>query len=697
MNGPTAILLLSILSAFFAMPAKAQDVTLEDGFTIVVTEPANPSISKNVEILTRDIAKAMGSPPKIVRSRDIPAGLTNAVIVVNEEAGRIAGLPSLEGFERHQIYVKNGRIIVHGADELGTIFALYEFSHQFLGVPPLWYWASVPPKPVDSIRIPDDFHFDSGTPHVRYRAWFPNDQDMFSPWRKLSKLNDEILYETMLRLKMNTLEVDSTINYSKTNQIHRTARMIGDYGLYITFHHPSPLNSRMQDWNAYRKLTGQPPVDQYMIADLPQLEEFWRYNVRTLLDNGIDKVLWTVNFRGDGDRPFWVRRSGGTVEDAPTSMPERATLMNDVVARQVEILRDEHDGVFPETRMIFYDEIADFMATGLLKPPAEENLIWNYVAARRDHFPNDDIRNQTVPERIKLGYYMNLQFTSTGSHMAQAEGPWKMEQNFRYVDSKNSTPLTFSVVNAGNIREHVFTLAANAAMMWNFDNYTSDEFTLNFAKEYFGSHLGEEVAVLYRDYFNAYWNQKSSDIPGFDRQYIFHDLRYKQAVAQLTARFFDPVDMNPLTDYPHEQLANRTFRIVPQDTGHENQVEAILSGTKASGERFLDVAQRADDVMVSMERKHVRFFNDNLRSQAYFMAHLNDSLHLYVSAYIEPDAAQQKVLLMRALAAAEEARASLNQRAYAHFSTWFDEERIFDMDGFVASIAATLEKIDSQP
>ena len=45
-------------------------------------------------------------------------------------------------------------------------------------------------------------------------------------------------------------------------------------------------------------------------------------------------------------------------------------------------------------------------------------------------------------------YYMNLQFTSTGAHLAPAEGPWKMEANYRYVNTRG--PLTFSVVNAGN-------------------------------------------------------------------------------------------------------------------------------------------------------------------------------------------------------------------------------------------------------
>ena len=70
-----------------------------------------------------------------------------------------------------------------------------------------------------------------------------------------------------------------------------------------------------------------------------------------------------------------------------------------------------------------------------------------------------------------LGYYFNYQFTSTGSHLAAAEGPWKMEQNLRYVAAKSDKPLVFSVVNAGNIREYVMELSANAAMLWDFKAY----------------------------------------------------------------------------------------------------------------------------------------------------------------------------------------------------------------------------------
>ena len=39
-------------------------------------------------------------------------------------------------------------------------------------------------------------------------------------------------------------------------------------------------------------------------------------------------------------------------------------------------------------------------------------------------------------EGVKLGYYMNFGFASTGAHVAPAESPWKMEFNYRYVNNK---------------------------------------------------------------------------------------------------------------------------------------------------------------------------------------------------------------------------------------------------------------------
>ena len=121
---------------------------------------------------------------------------------------------------------------------------------------------------------------------------------------------------------------------------------------------------------------------------------------------------------------------------------------------------------------------------------------------------------------------MNLQFTSTGAHLAPAEGPWKMEANYRYVNTRG--PLTFSVVNAGNLREFVMEMSANARMMWDMKAYNTNSFLIDFCTQYFGKEHATEAAKLYHDYYYAYWQQKPSEFPGLERQFIFQDLRYSR-------------------------------------------------------------------------------------------------------------------------------------------------------------------------
>ena len=123
----------------------------------------------------------------------------------------------------------------------------------------------------------------------------------------------------------------------------------------------------------------------------------------------------------------------------------------------------------PFVRMTFYDELSDLLAKGYLQPPTGKNMLWTFVAGRRDHYP------------------------------------WKMEANYRYVNTRG--PLTFSVVNAGNLREFVMEMSANARMMWDMKAYNTDSFLIDFCTQYFGKEHAAEAAKLYHDYYYAYWQQ----------------------------------------------------------------------------------------------------------------------------------------------------------------------------------------------
>ncbi len=659
-------------------------VRLQPGFTIYLNDTASAAVMNAVDILQRDLAGVLGEKAQISTESYNPGKIKNSLIIICPGGDQNNTVSPLEGFERHRIFTQNGNLVLQGSDTRGTIYAIFTFSEKILNIKPLWFWALHEPSKQEHLTIASDFSYDSGEPYVKYRAWFPNDTDMFTPWRRESKENSRVWLETMLRLKLNTVETGSSSDYSEPYAISDYTKLIHQFGLKITYHHVSALNSPYSNWDDYWEDHRKMPSPKLLLANQDELEEFWRYNVRSVVQSGIDPI-WVVNFRGDRDIPFWE-----TFPDAPERMEERAEVINMMVRIQMKILKEETQNNAPTARMIFYNELSDLLAAGLLKPPEEENLIWNFVAARRDHYPNDDIRSISLPANAKLGYYMNLQFTSTGSHLAQAEGPWKMERNYRFVDSRTEAPIFYSVMNAGNIREHLMTLSANASLLWNWEKFDSDGFLIDFCSNYYGEQHAHSIAGLYRDFFYAYWNQKKSDMEGFERQYIFHDLRYKQAIRQLSECFFEKTDLNPLKDYDSEQVPNRTFRIVPEDNGKETQIEAIIQGTKESYIRFSDVTRQADSIYNLLDEKSRSFFNDNLRIPSEFMMYLNESLFNYCIAYMSAPGTERQQHLKKSLSAAMDARESIYASAHGQFVNWYSRERIFDLGDYVNRIDQTL-------
>jgi len=168
------------------------------------------------------------------------------IVIVNRGSGALPApsnkIKPLDGFESHRVYADRdaNRIYLEGHDLRGTIYAIYTFSEQVLGVPPLHYWCSWVPKKKDRVEIPADFDLYFRSPQVRYRSILPGDQDFFMPWKKRSAEHQNVWLETTLRLKLNTVETYSTIKPGY--RLTEYAYLIGKYGLVITAHHICALN-----------------------------------------------------------------------------------------------------------------------------------------------------------------------------------------------------------------------------------------------------------------------------------------------------------------------------------------------------------------------------------------------------------------------------------------------------------------------
>jgi hypothetical protein len=680
---PLTLALLLTISVDASASGQENIILEKNNFRIVFSEKEPGPLKIALEALKRDFQSVMDVEPQVAGKMD--RDVTRPEIVIVNRASGNTKIPAkqqreLEGFESHRVYADlvNNRIYLDGNDLRGAIYAIYTFSEEILGVPPLHYWSSWVPEKKDAIEIPHDLNIYFGSPQVRYRSLLPGDQDFFDPWREESGEHENIWLETALRLKLNTIETYSTIlpHYKLTD----LAYLIDQYGLVIASHHTSGLNTSFRTWDRYWREMRDMEPPEYLLSNESAILEFFRYNAETVQKSGIEN-LWTVAFRGEGDQPYW-----SIFKDAPKGDKERAEVINRMLQIQYDLIREVTGEEEPYARITFYDELAILKARGYLKPPVSPNMIWTFVAGRRDHYPFDDIVNFDATEPVKLGYYMNFGFASTGAHIAPAEGPWKMEFNYRYVNSKS--PLYFSVVNGGNIREFVLEISANATLLWDYDAYDTDRFMIEYCTRYFGKEYAEDIAALYREFYDSYWLPKKSEFEGLERQFVFQDLRYARVFDQVYHIFYDSYpepNPDPLHEIGYESIPGRTFRIDPEFNDADNQLDAMLNGMQKTIPNFESVAAKCSEMMLKLEYNKQTFFNDNLRIYSYYMTHLSKSLYHYLYAYKHQ--ADEAILIRQLdLARAEIDRAQqyLFEAQHGVFSTWYSNAdpltRTFQID-----------------
>ena len=164
-------------------------LTLKSGnFQFVVTSDETPQVLLAIEKVKEDCDKVLGFKPDISPEANGKKGIDILILNFSTDKGKSFisnnNIRTLnDEWESHRIYssLEENRIYLIGYDMRGTIYAIYTFSEKILGVPPLWYWSSWEFQKYSSIEIPDDFDVNFASPKVRYRAWFPNDADLFVP------------------------------------------------------------------------------------------------------------------------------------------------------------------------------------------------------------------------------------------------------------------------------------------------------------------------------------------------------------------------------------------------------------------------------------------------------------------------------------------------------------------------------------
>ena len=443
----TAVVLLGLCTDAPAQPA----LSLHGAVTIASPEKS-PAIRLALNDLAADFAKVFGQMGQLVE------GEQGAVVVRTDHA-----LPRPESW-RIEITPKGA--LITGADTLGVIYGVYNFSQRCLGVDPLWFWKEIEPQRREAIRLPAQTI--ASTPAAfHYRGWFVNDEDLLTEWKPgsgprpldypfyqqvISLDIAERIFEALLRCGGNLVIPASFVDVMNPPEAALVRRAV-ERGLYVSQHHIEPLGVSHFSYETYWKKQGVKTAFSYA-ADPDRVRSTWTDYARRWRALAGDQVVWQLGLRGRGDAPVWA-------SDKSVKESEAGAFISRALADQWAIVRAVDPRPAPPATATLWMEGADLMRRGTLRFPPGATIV--FADEGRTQMLQDDFRQAQRVKEHTYGVYYHLAFWAQGPHLVQGTRPQRLKSNFDALLARGDTQ--YAIINVSNVREHVLGVAAAMEIM----------------------------------------------------------------------------------------------------------------------------------------------------------------------------------------------------------------------------------------
>jgi hypothetical protein len=492
-----ALLLGCMVPAWPGPPPQAAEMpsagsVVVDSTAAILLGPDEPlPIVKAAQDLQNDFEKVFGKKPAILhRSED-----TARVTILIGERSRLPeafrpGVPSEpESFTISATTAEWNKsrpthvVLLAGADMRGTIYAIYEFSEEYLGVDPHYYWTDHQPVRRTQIALPASLQKKFPAPVFKYRGFFINDEDLLTGWAPGDKEGTGIslevwnkIFETILRLKGNMVAPGTWI-FSDEPQI----KLAGMRGLIVTQHHATPLGMNVARW---------PKDVPYNYTTHPEiLERAWKNAVAAYPPG--QEVLWTVGLRGLSDITY--ASMDPSVQGSDKALGH---LITKAIADQMQIVRS----VRPDAQFItnLWMEGARLMQQGDLSIPPEVSTVWA-----------DDgygyIQDKGEVKKGEGAYFHVAMMNGRANQLTEMVPVDRIFSELgRYIKAGATDYL---LVNTSDIRPVPLTIKAVMVTAWKGvppgGAEAGDQFIRRWASEEFGSQAAPKVVEIYQDYFKA--------------------------------------------------------------------------------------------------------------------------------------------------------------------------------------------------
>lgn len=649
-----------------ASPAAHDSIILNSQTTILVSPDEPGPVAKAAQDLASDMAKVFGSKRKIVSRSQDTGPVTIEITEYSKllEPLRPPGPAAPESFSILAMKWRKGDstpdnyILLAGADMRGTIYAIYQFSQEFLGVDPMYYWTDREPARRPQIVIPiSRLGKQYPAPLFKYRGFFINDEDLLTGWApgeekdhtSISLAVWDKIFETILRLKGNVVAPGTWI-FPDDPQV----KAAGGRGLIITQHHAIPLGMNVARW----------PADvPYSYTEHPEiLQRAWKNAVAEYPPD--QEVLWTVGLRGLSDASYAA--FDPSVRDNDKALGE---LITKAITDQIGIVR----AVRPDAKFItsLWQEGARLVQEGYLKIPPEVGTVWADTGYGY-------MQDKGLVSKGQGAYYHVAMYNANANQLTEMVPMSRVNEELgRYIKAGATNYL---LINTSDIRPVAMMTEAVMNVGWRGVE-TDDEFYKQWSAEEFGKKAAPAVSEVYKDYFQA-----PAHLPYGEPKLEVGDNYYHTQARQLLLTYMVG---SPLYFLPGQSPKWRVPRVINGFRGETNE-QWLPGAIKDTTERCTEAQPRWDAVwkkalaaepLVAPAR--LPFYRADVLTMIVIHRESNRMLTLVAKAVDDARdgrKAQARAEAKQALAAIDEIKKSEAGAEYGKWKNWYRGDWLTGVD-----------------
>lgn len=641
-----------------ARTVKSDVITLRPAVTILISRDEPTPVQRAAEDLATDLQSVTGTRPKIVNRKE-DAG--TQAIWISEQSKLPENMRSqVKDPESFSIAVRRDSgqhpsVVLCGADMRGTIYAVYEFSSEFLGIDPLYYWTDHAPVHRAAIEIPTSLDRNFPAPVFKYRGFFINDEDLLTGWASgeekdktgISLAVWDKIYETTLRLKGNMVAPGTWI-FPDDPQVKLAAKR----GLIVTQHHAIPVGMNVARW---------PKDVPYNYTTNPEiLERAWKNAAGSYLPD--QEVLWSVGLRGLSDVTY--ASMDASVRDNNKALGQ---LISKAIADQISIVR----AVRPDAKFVtnLWQEGARLVQQGDLKIPPEVTTVWaddgyGYI---QDH-------GQVAAGE---GIYDHVAMMNGRANQLTEMVP--IERSFseigRYIKAGANE---YFLVNTSDIRPVTMSIRAVMDAVWKGVPEGDDPagaFYQQWSSQQFGDKVAPRLVELYNDYFKApaHFGEPTHE---YGDQLYHTEARRMMLTYMIDSPFYAIPSQAP--KWEPARMLGPGFPAPPnRAVGKEWLHEAVVREIQQCGEaqkRWDDVWKKAIAIEPLIPAERLPFYRSAVLAMIAINRGSNRMLLLLSQAIQDAekgDKAKAREEAKQAIAALEEIHAAETAAEYGKWKNWY--------------------------